>query len=204
MSCALGSILSIWWNSQWHSLLFVPSFPLFGMCWNRALLPPHIVLHHWWDQVEEAVVFVGLGRRAECMGIRASHWNMGVPSSGVEALVCTLMLMSLDFHGNGKTKLGQSMENKCVNMAILGRSCVRVGLGHLCAVNQSFKSAKIRLDYTIKQIIRHESWGIEGMTVSCESLVEWEGMAPDMMWISRNCILKQKQRMRLKKTCSRH
>ena len=55
-------------------------------------------------------------------------------------------LMSLDFHGNGNTKLDQSMGNKCVIMAILGRLCVRVGSGHLHAVNQSFKCAKIHFD----------------------------------------------------------
>ena len=57
-----------------------------------------------------------------------------------------MALMSLDFHGNGNTKLDQSMENKRVITAILGRSCVRVGSGHLRAVNQSFKGAKIRFD----------------------------------------------------------
>ena len=33
-------------------------------------------------------------------------------------------LMSLDFRGNGNTKLDQSMGNKRVITAILGRSCV--------------------------------------------------------------------------------
>ena len=57
-----------------------------------------------------------------------------------------VMVMSLDFRGNSNTKLGQSMEYKHVVMAILGQSCVRVGSGHLRAVNQSFKGAKICFD----------------------------------------------------------
>ena len=54
--------------------------------------------------------------------------------------------MSLDFHGNNNTKLSQSMEYKHVITAILGQLCVQVGLGHLRAVNQSFKGAKICFD----------------------------------------------------------
>ena len=58
----------------------------------------------------------------------------------------TCSVMSLDFRGNGNTKLDQSMEYKRVITAILGRSCVQGGSGHLCAVNQGFKSAKICFD----------------------------------------------------------
>ena len=65
--------------------------------------------------------------------------------------------------------------NKRVVMAILGRSVVRVGSGHLRAVNQGFKGAKIRFDYAVKQIRRCESRRIERMTVSRGILVEREG-----------------------------